>query len=68
MTTPSTTSTSTADEPPLYRESINANEHYVHWAEQQLHQNDLSFAWDENNVKRLICAADLESWHISMYT
>uniref|UniRef100_A0A915JQ25 Uncharacterized protein n=1 Tax=Romanomermis culicivorax TaxID=13658 RepID=A0A915JQ25_ROMCU len=68
MTTPSTASTSTADEPPPYRESINVNKCYVPWAEQQPHQNDLSFACEENNVKRLIRTADLESWHISMYT
>uniref|UniRef100_A0A915J2G7 Uncharacterized protein n=1 Tax=Romanomermis culicivorax TaxID=13658 RepID=A0A915J2G7_ROMCU len=46
MTTPSTSSASAADEPPPYRESINVNEHYVGWAEQQPHQNDLSFACD----------------------
>uniref|UniRef100_A0A915KJA0 Uncharacterized protein n=1 Tax=Romanomermis culicivorax TaxID=13658 RepID=A0A915KJA0_ROMCU len=46
MTTPLTTSTSSADEPPLYRESINVNERYVRWAEQQPHKNDLSFACD----------------------
>uniref|UniRef100_A0A915KQ52 Uncharacterized protein n=1 Tax=Romanomermis culicivorax TaxID=13658 RepID=A0A915KQ52_ROMCU len=68
MTTPSTLSASAADEPPTYRESINVNESYVRWAEQQPHQNDLSFACDKNNVKRLIPAADLESWYVSMYT
>uniref|UniRef100_A0A915HK35 Uncharacterized protein n=1 Tax=Romanomermis culicivorax TaxID=13658 RepID=A0A915HK35_ROMCU len=46
MMTPSTSSASASDEPPLYRESINLNERYVGWAEQQPHQNDLSFACD----------------------
>uniref|UniRef100_A0A915KT24 Integrase zinc-binding domain-containing protein n=1 Tax=Romanomermis culicivorax TaxID=13658 RepID=A0A915KT24_ROMCU len=34
---------SAADGPPPYRESLNLNEHYVRWGEQQPHQNDLSF-------------------------
>uniref|UniRef100_A0A915JUD8 Uncharacterized protein n=1 Tax=Romanomermis culicivorax TaxID=13658 RepID=A0A915JUD8_ROMCU len=67
MTTPSTLSASAADEPPLYRKLINVNKRYVQWAEQQPRQNDLSFACDKNNVKRLIRHADLESWHVSMY-
>uniref|UniRef100_A0A915KZY7 Uncharacterized protein n=1 Tax=Romanomermis culicivorax TaxID=13658 RepID=A0A915KZY7_ROMCU len=67
MTTPSTSSAFAADEPPPYCESINFNERYVGWAEQQPYQNDLTFACNENIVKRLICAADLESWHVSMY-
>uniref|UniRef100_A0A915IGC8 Uncharacterized protein n=1 Tax=Romanomermis culicivorax TaxID=13658 RepID=A0A915IGC8_ROMCU len=46
MMTPSTRFTTTADEPPPYLESINVNEQYVHWAEQQPQQNDLSFACD----------------------
>uniref|UniRef100_A0A915L105 Uncharacterized protein n=1 Tax=Romanomermis culicivorax TaxID=13658 RepID=A0A915L105_ROMCU len=46
MTTPSTLSASAIDEPPPYRESININERYVGWAEQQPHQNDLSFTCD----------------------
>uniref|UniRef100_A0A915JMI5 Uncharacterized protein n=1 Tax=Romanomermis culicivorax TaxID=13658 RepID=A0A915JMI5_ROMCU len=46
MMTPLTSSASTADEPPPYRESINVNERYVRWAKQQPHQNDLSFASD----------------------
>uniref|UniRef100_A0A915IZW2 Uncharacterized protein n=1 Tax=Romanomermis culicivorax TaxID=13658 RepID=A0A915IZW2_ROMCU len=44
MTMPSTSST--ADEPLLYRESINVNEQYICWGEQQPHQNDLSFCCD----------------------
>uniref|UniRef100_A0A915HUK2 Uncharacterized protein n=1 Tax=Romanomermis culicivorax TaxID=13658 RepID=A0A915HUK2_ROMCU len=48
MTTPSTSSASTADEPPPYREWINVNKCYVRWAEQQPHQNDLSFACDDS--------------------
>uniref|UniRef100_A0A915L561 Uncharacterized protein n=1 Tax=Romanomermis culicivorax TaxID=13658 RepID=A0A915L561_ROMCU len=67
MTTPSTSPSATADEPPPYCESINVNKRYVRWAERQPHQNDLSFACDENNVKHLTRAADLESWYISMY-
>uniref|UniRef100_A0A915IR32 Uncharacterized protein n=1 Tax=Romanomermis culicivorax TaxID=13658 RepID=A0A915IR32_ROMCU len=46
MTTPSTSSTSAAVEPPPYRKLINVNECYIRWAEQQPHQNDLSFACD----------------------
>uniref|UniRef100_A0A915KEU9 Uncharacterized protein n=1 Tax=Romanomermis culicivorax TaxID=13658 RepID=A0A915KEU9_ROMCU len=67
MTTPSTSSASAANEPPPYRESINVNERYVRWAEQQPHQNDLSFCCDENNVKRMICAANLECWYVSLF-
>uniref|UniRef100_A0A915J4X3 Uncharacterized protein n=1 Tax=Romanomermis culicivorax TaxID=13658 RepID=A0A915J4X3_ROMCU len=46
MTTRSTSSTSAADEPPPYCESMNVNEHYhgTRWAEQQPHKNDLSLA------------------------
>uniref|UniRef100_A0A915JK28 Uncharacterized protein n=1 Tax=Romanomermis culicivorax TaxID=13658 RepID=A0A915JK28_ROMCU len=43
MTTRSTSSAFAADEPPLYPESINVNEHYIGWAKQQPHQNNLSF-------------------------
>uniref|UniRef100_A0A915L740 Uncharacterized protein n=1 Tax=Romanomermis culicivorax TaxID=13658 RepID=A0A915L740_ROMCU len=50
MMTPLTLSASAADEPPLYRESINLNERYVGWAEQQPHQNDLSFACDSTFI------------------
>uniref|UniRef100_A0A915JF40 Late embryogenesis abundant protein LEA-2 subgroup domain-containing protein n=1 Tax=Romanomermis culicivorax TaxID=13658 RepID=A0A915JF40_ROMCU len=94
MTTPTTSSASAADEPPLYRESINVNECYVCWGKQQPHQNDLSFCCDvkltnpfrsldlvptqfyveyqagsslENNVKGMICAADLECWYTSLF-
>uniref|UniRef100_A0A915I0P6 Uncharacterized protein n=1 Tax=Romanomermis culicivorax TaxID=13658 RepID=A0A915I0P6_ROMCU len=46
MTTPSTSSVSTTDEPPMYRELINVKERYIRWAEQQPHQNNLSFCCD----------------------
>uniref|UniRef100_A0A915IP04 Uncharacterized protein n=1 Tax=Romanomermis culicivorax TaxID=13658 RepID=A0A915IP04_ROMCU len=65
MTTPSTSST--ADEPSPYRESLNVNECYIQWGKQQPHQNNLSFCCDENNVKRLIRAAPLECWYVSLY-
>uniref|UniRef100_A0A915HHD3 Uncharacterized protein n=1 Tax=Romanomermis culicivorax TaxID=13658 RepID=A0A915HHD3_ROMCU len=46
MTTPSTSSASAADEPLPYGQSINVNERYLRWAEQQPHQNDRSFCCD----------------------
>uniref|UniRef100_A0A915I564 Uncharacterized protein n=1 Tax=Romanomermis culicivorax TaxID=13658 RepID=A0A915I564_ROMCU len=50
MTMPSTSSA--ADEPVPYRESLNVNKRYIRWGEQQPHQNDLSFC----------CDATLEDW------
>uniref|UniRef100_A0A915IXC4 Uncharacterized protein n=1 Tax=Romanomermis culicivorax TaxID=13658 RepID=A0A915IXC4_ROMCU len=50
MTTLSTSSTFTADEPPPYRESTNINECYVPWAKQQPHQKDLSFTCDADST------------------
>uniref|UniRef100_A0A915IDD4 Uncharacterized protein n=1 Tax=Romanomermis culicivorax TaxID=13658 RepID=A0A915IDD4_ROMCU len=44
MMTPSTSSQT--DEPPQYQESLNINECYVGWGEQQPHQNDISFRCD----------------------
>uniref|UniRef100_A0A915IXL6 Uncharacterized protein n=1 Tax=Romanomermis culicivorax TaxID=13658 RepID=A0A915IXL6_ROMCU len=44
MASPSTSLA--ADEAPPYPESLNVNEWYVHWGEQQLHQNDISFCCD----------------------
>uniref|UniRef100_A0A915JW03 Uncharacterized protein n=1 Tax=Romanomermis culicivorax TaxID=13658 RepID=A0A915JW03_ROMCU len=46
MTMPSTSTASATDEPLPYQESINVNEGYVRWAEQQPHQKDLSFCCD----------------------
>uniref|UniRef100_A0A915JEY6 Uncharacterized protein n=1 Tax=Romanomermis culicivorax TaxID=13658 RepID=A0A915JEY6_ROMCU len=64
MTMPSTSSASAADEPPPYHESMNVKEHYVRWAEQQPHQNDLSFCCDPalgffNNPATLLLQSDV---------
>uniref|UniRef100_A0A915IEQ7 Uncharacterized protein n=1 Tax=Romanomermis culicivorax TaxID=13658 RepID=A0A915IEQ7_ROMCU len=57
MVTPSTSSASAADEPRPYCESMNINERYVRWAEQQPHQNDLSFCCDGTYIRTISASA-----------